>query len=107
MLFLWQHHGNAMRLKISENVLNRKERMSDDLMELISTKLNYIYFETDSDDSNSKSDEKFVLQKSLFSFEQFSTAQTSEGFSIRDILCRKTHCVFRNKEFFLVETVCF
>ena len=35
--------------------------MSDDLMELNVTELNYIYFETDSDNTNIKSDEDFML----------------------------------------------
>ena len=64
--------------------------------------LNYLYFETDSDDF--MSDEDFMLWKSLFYFKQFSIVQTSEGFSIRGILYRKTHCVFQNKEFLLTET---
>ena len=37
------------------------ERMSDDLMELNITELNYIYFETDSDNTNIKSKEDFLL----------------------------------------------
>ena len=40
---------------------NRKERMSDDLMELNDTELNYTYFETDSDGISYKSDEGFML----------------------------------------------
>ena len=47
--------------KISGNVLNRKGSMSDDLMELNDTELNYIYFETDSDVVSNKSDEYFML----------------------------------------------
>ena len=45
-----------------------------------------------------------MLQKSLSYFKQFNIVQTSEGFSIRGILYRKTYCVFQNKEFFLTET---
>ena len=37
------------------------ERLSDDLMELNDTELNYIYYETDSDDASKKSDEGFVV----------------------------------------------
>ena len=56
-----------LSLKISGNVLNRKcteperQRMSNDLMELNGTELNYIYFEADSDDVSNKSDEDFVV----------------------------------------------
>ena len=35
--------------------------MSDDLMELNITELNYIYFEKDFDNTNIKSDEDFML----------------------------------------------
>ena len=35
--------------------------MGDDLMELNVTELNYIYFETGSDNTNIKSDEDFML----------------------------------------------
>ena len=38
-----------------------KERMSDDSMELNNKELNYIYFETDSDDASNKSDEDVVV----------------------------------------------
>ena len=86
-----------------------RERMSDDLMKLNDTELNYINFddETDSDNASYDSDEDFVLQKSLFYFKQFSIVRTSEAFSIRDILPWKTHFVFPNVKFlcfFLTET---
>ena len=35
--------------------------MSDDLMEVNDTELNYIYFEADSHDASNKSDEDFVV----------------------------------------------
>ena len=38
-----------------------RQKMRDDLMELNDTELNYIYFETDSDDTNNKSDENFLV----------------------------------------------
>ena len=38
-----------------------RERLSDDLMELNDTELNYIYFDTDSDDASRISDEDFVV----------------------------------------------
>ena len=37
--------------------------MTDDLIELNDTKLNYIYFETDPDDASNKSDEEFMFEK--------------------------------------------
>ena len=73
-------------------------------MELNDTELNQIYFEADSDDVSNKSDDSFMLQKSLSYFKQFNIVQTSEGFPIRGILYRKAYCVFPNKEFFLTET---
>ena len=59
-----------------------RERMSDDIIKLNVTELNYVCFE------------------SLFYFKQFSIVRTSEGFSIRNILYWKTHFVFPNVEFF-------
>ena len=38
-----------------------RERMSNDLMELNDAELNYIYFETDSDYANNRSDKDFVV----------------------------------------------
>ena len=38
-----------------------RERMSNDLMELNDAGLNYIYFETDSDYANNRSDKDFVV----------------------------------------------
>ena len=40
---------------------SERERVSDDVMELNDTKLNYIYFKTDSDDASKKLNEDFVL----------------------------------------------
>ena len=37
------------------------ERMSDDLIKIADTELNYIHFEKDSDDAINKSDEDFAL----------------------------------------------
>ena len=38
-----------------------RERRGDDLMELDDTELNYIYFETDSNDVSNKSDKGFMI----------------------------------------------
>ena len=38
-----------------------RQKMRDDLMGLNDTELNYIYFETDSDDASNKSDENFLV----------------------------------------------
>ena len=60
----WKHHKNTTSLKLSRNVLNRKNKnTSDDLLELNDTDLNYIYFgdETNSGDAKNNSDEDSVL----------------------------------------------
>ena len=69
--------------------------MCDDIMELNDTELNYIYFETDSDDVSYNLDEDFMFYFIfyLFPFKQFSIVQTLQGFSIRGILYGKTLCI--------------
>ena len=78
--------------------------MSDDLLELNDTELNYVNFgdKTDSNNASNGSNEDFVLQKSLFHFEPISIVRTAEDFSIRDILHWKTHFVFRNVKFLCI-----
>ena len=69
--------------------------MCDNIMELNDTELNYIYFETDSDDVSYNLDVDFMFYFIfyLFPFKQFSIVQTSQGFSIRGILYGKTLCI--------------
>ena len=57
-----------------------------EIMEINNTELNYIHFEKDLDDASNKSDEDFVLWKTLFYFKQFNIVWNSEDFLIRDIL---------------------
>ena len=75
----------------------------DDLIELNDTDLNYIFFgdETHSDNASNDSDEDFVLQKSIFYFEQFSIVRTSEGFSIRDYALENKCCISKCEVFML------
>ena len=45
---------------------SERERMSNGLMELNDTELNYIYFETDSDEANDNLDEDCIKKLILF-----------------------------------------
>ena len=73
----------------------------NDLMELNDTDLNYIFLgdKTHSDNACNDSDEDFVLQKSIFYFEQFSIVRTSEGFSIRDYALENKFCISKCEVF--------
>ena len=73
--------------------------MSDELMELNDTELNYIYILKRTQMTLVTSRMKALYYKKPILF-KFSIVQTSEGFSIRGILHLKTHCVFQNKEDF-------
>ena len=75
--------------------------MSDDLTELNDRELNYTYFETDSDDASNKSDEDFVIQKSLFYFKQFSIVRNTEGFYQRYSILENALCISKCGVFFL------
>ena len=87
----------------------KRGRMSSDLMELNDAQLNYIYFgdEANSDDASNDSDEDLILRSILFFFEQFSIVQTSEDFSIRGIVYRKTYSIFPIVIFFSFLAVTF
>ena len=81
-----------------------KERLNDDLKEINDTELDYLHFGKDLDEASSRSDEDFVLQKSLFYFKQFNIVWTSEVFQ-SEIFCTGKHIVyFQMWRFFLIET---
>ena len=62
--------------------------MSDNLMELNDTELNYIYFETDSDDDSNKSDgnryfkQVFCTGKHFVHFQMWSIFFVAETFAL-------------------------
>ena len=54
----WEYYEPGNKRKCIEPV---RERIGNDLIELNDTELNYIYFETDSDDASNMSNEGFVV----------------------------------------------